>query len=480
LAAAALIAVVVGVTATVYTAGLLAALGAILLILLAVKGGHWPLTIIFVWIGALGTSLASGIRVGSVEIAAAYALLGSLTLVGALQSALHRSATRQLDREVTRLLTMVVVPVAIVAAHGMLAGNDTDQLRKEAVLWAAVAAAGVLTLTSMTRRALVGLAAGLLVAGFLAAAKSIAIAVTGTVLNEADSMAAYSAVSTVNPQFETQRVILQGGDTLNVLAVPVALAFLRTGQRRVAILIILALPVIVLGLVLSYTRTMIAAAVIGAAVVYMQPVAGRKARWGTVGGLILAAFITVILLNLSFGQSQFTAGDALIRRFVGGQDVSASALSERIDDLVAAVGDPGTLLFGRGLGGTFVSPITPLLGSTGYVHVGYGWLLLKGGVVFTAMVASAMAWTALGLARRVRHSDDGYALSALVGCIVAFAAINVLVARFATIEGAIFLGVTLAVGIVVRRSDSSHPPMERASARHQRTPLPDHQGGTGG
>jgi hypothetical protein len=431
----------------------------------------------FVWLGVVGTALDSGIHVGSVQVGAAYLLLGGLTLAGASRSVLQRSAPTQLAREVTQLLAMVIVPVGILAAYGMLVGNDTDQLRKEAVLWAAVAAAGVLTLTSMTRRTLVGLAAGLLVAGFLAAAKSIALALTGTVLSEADSLAAYSAV---NPQFGTQRVILQGGDTLNVLALPVALAFLRTGQRRVAILIILALPVIVLGLVLSYTRTMIAAAVIGAAVVYMQPVAGRKARWGTVGGLISAAFITVILLNLSFGQSQFSAGDALIRRFAGGQDVGASALSERIDDLVAAVGDPGTLLFGRGLGGTFVSPITPLLGSTGYVHVGYGWLLLKGGVVFTAMVASAMAWTALGLARRVRHSDDGYALSALVGCIVAFAAINVLVTRFATIEGAIFLGVTLAVGMVVRRSDSSRPPMERASARRQRTPLADPQSGKGG
>ena len=419
----------------------------------------------FVWLGAFGTSLDSGVHLGSVQIAAAYMLLGGLTLVGVLRSA-QRPAAPHLVREVIWLVAVVVVPVGILAAHGILVGNDTDQLRKEAVLWAMVAAAGTLTLTSMTRRTLVGLAAGLLVAGFLAAAKSIALALTGTVLNDADSLATYSAVSAVNPQFETQRVILQGGDTLNVFALPIALAFLRSGQRRVVIVSILALPVIVLGLVLSYTRTMIVAATIGGAVVYMHPLAGRKVRWGTVGGLVLAAFITAILLNLTFGQSQFSAGDALIRRFTGGQDVGSSVMSERIDDLVAAVGDPNTVLFGRGLGATFVSPITPLIGPTGYVHVGYGWLLLKGGVAFTAMVAGAMGWAALGLARRVRLSDDGYALSGLVGSIVAFAAINTLFARVATIEGAIFLGVTLAIGIIVRRADSTNPPIESAGARH--------------
>jgi hypothetical protein len=334
----------------------------------------------------------------------------------------------------------------VVAILGAAGGNDTTLIRQEALLLLEGVAATLLSVLSLQKQDIPALAWALLAAGVVASVKTLALNTVAPT-----SVDVSSAYNVLNAQFGVQRVILIGGDTLIALSIPVGVGLLRSSRGPALILASLALPLTLLGVVLTYTRTLLGAALFGAAVAWALPSVRRRAHWQPLIAITGVSGLSVYLLNLTFGQSQFSAGAALLRRLLGGEDVGASTLNLRLADAAAAIGDPGVLFTGRGLGATFLSPISPNQ-PAGYVHMGYPWLILKGGLPLAALAIGLLIWSTMRLASAARSSTDPRMfapLAGLVGATAAFAAINILVNRFDAVEGIFFMGTIVAVAWIV-------------------------------
>jgi len=295
-----------------------------------------------------------------------------------------------------------------------------------------------------------GLSWVFLLAAAVAGLKTILIQISGTLIAIPGLLQAYSAV---NPQFGVQRVIPIGGDTLMVLGFPMAIGLLRVVRGKALAAVLIALSIDALGLGLTYTRTLIGAAAIGAFIALATPIGIGVRRVAILVRMAAAIAAVSFLLSFTFGQSDLSAGQALVTRFVGGQEVGASSLQERLDDAKAALtgGDPEVILLGRGIGASYYSPITPYGGQTPYVHSGYPWLIMQGGIPLAVIVSLGLFFAArtLWIGASTANGTIAGALAGLAGSVAAFAATNLLINRFDSVEGAAFIGTILGSALVV-------------------------------
>ena len=426
-------------------------------LLLMLRGGHWPVTVPFLFIAAAGSDLTTGIDVAGISVPATYVLVSISLGLTVLRRIIVAKPTPSHSARPWAVF-VIFVPVTALVGLGVLVGNNPSAVRQDAFLALPLFAISVTALLSLQPSDLSSMGTWLVVAGVVGAAKAILIGAGGDVTGRSGILQVYSFV---NPQFGVERVIVNGGDTIAAVAVPLAIGLLRTARGFRAVFLTASIPIMVLGVTLSYYRSVLGAVAIGAAVVLALRTRHSETR-GTLVVLQLAAALAamVFLFSLTIGQSSFSVGEAAFRRLTGGSDVGASQLSLRWDDALAALGhwDPLTILRGRGLGSTFYSPITPNIPQTGYVHMGWAWLLMRGGVGLLGLGVGSLLFQARRFWRLARATglDSGF-LIGTVGAIACFLAMNIFINVFATIEGTAVMGAVLGVSMMLRQAWTTTP-----------------------
>ncbi|WP_337314240.1 hypothetical protein [Candidatus Aeolococcus gillhamiae] len=407
------------------------------------------MTVPFLFMAIFGSDATTGAVIGGITVPAVYLVVTAICLIsGARLFVLRRlvpAAAPPMPKG--RVVALLPLPVLAFAGLGMIVGNDVGSVRQDGFLILPMVAMAATVLFSLRRRDLMAAATWLVVAGLLAASKAILVGSAGDVTGRTTGLYSF-----VNPQFQVQRIIVNGGDMILAVAIPLAVGMLRTARGLRALFFTVSLPIMVFGLTLSYTRTLLGGVAIGIVVAVGLAVGGQR-RQGVLSLQLLSALLgTAFLFTLTVGQSQFSVGAAAFRRLTGGSDVGSSQLSLRWADAVAAIGhgDIATLLGGRGLGAMFHSPITSSLPVTGYVHMGWAWLILKGGLPLLLLTLFA-ALTPIRPLRQVarRGSADAAAAVGLIAAIACFTSLNLVINTFATVEGTTFMGTMLGIMIVM-------------------------------
>jgi hypothetical protein len=169
--------------------------------------------------------------------------------------------------------------------------------------------------------------------------------------------------------------------------------------------------------------------------------------------LSLAIAAIGLSLSFTFGQSDLSAGRALAIRFLGSHEVGSSDIRDRIGEANVALGygDPATIVVGRGIGAAYYSPISPGAGLTPYVHMGYPWLVLQGGLLLALAVVAILFWAAriYWKAASKANGISAGALAGMTGSVASFTATNAVINRFASVEGAAFIGTMLGSVVLV-------------------------------
>lgn len=426
------------------------------LALLGSRRGHWPVTVCLAWFGALGTGLDTGLSIAGAHVPVAYALLAVLLAISIAVAARSSESTRNSLTLVFLYVLATATAIAIFGLVGIVNGNSAAPLREDVLLSMVVLATGALTLLTFRSRSPGDLCIALVAISVVAAVKTIAIQVTGTIAIDPGFLQAYSQV---NPQLLVQRVLLVGGDTLLALGIPIAVGLLRVSRGLMTAVMLAVLAVTGLGVSLTYTRTFLGSIAVGTIVTLLIPLRSTMVRGPTYAKLAVAIAAVLYLSSFTFGQSDFSVYQGIARRVFEG--VASSGLDIRVNDAAAALSTFGPLqiLVGRGLGATFVSPITPFIGPTSYVHIGYVWLLLKGGLALSVIISAAAVWSVITFGRAAQRESPtmGGAMAGLSGSVVCFLTMNLFINRFASVEGAAFIGVIFGASILVSRKRRVRP-----------------------
>jgi hypothetical protein len=452
-----------------------ACIAGLVTVVLVLRGGHWPITVPFLFIAAAGSDLTTGIQIVGINVPATYVVV-SASLVLTILRRVVVSKPRTSSTTVSRWIVLAVVPpVMILVALGVVSGNNPAAIREDAFLALPLFAISAITVLSLDPSEFSTLSTWIVGAGLVGAAKAILIGAGADVTGRSGILQVYSFV---NPQFGVERVIVNGGDTIAAIAIPLAVGMLRTARGLRAVFLTASIPIMVLGVTLSYYRSVIGAVAVGAALVLLLRTRHPESRATLlVLQFAAAAAAMLFLFSLTIGQSNLSVGVAAVRRLTGGSDVGSSQLSLRWDDAVAALGrgDLVTILRGRGLGSTFYSPITPNLPQTGYVHMGWAWLLMRGGIGLLALAVGSLALQArrLWLLARSNEADPGASIGA-VGAIACFLAMNVFINVFATVEGTAFMGAILGLTVVLRGAALKSAHVERRALHDEPTARPLH------
>ena len=431
--------------------------------------GPWALGVVFAWMAVAGTGISTGISIGGIHVPVLYVLIAFLMAVAGIRHSVRHSVEQQSAPRLAPALFLALPAVAL-GALGLFLGNDSTLVREEGLVW--IGGALVVALTALTLRSPrhVGqLAVVLAVCGALAAAKSLLVAGSGVLSSQSGLL---QVSSSVDPQFQVERIIEAGGDMILTVGVPICVGLLRVARGGRALLLVGVLVLTSVGLVLTYTRTLIAAALIGGVVACLVPLRGQRHTRNLVW-LMAGIALVGLLLTFRYGPSQYNAGDAVARRLTGGPQAGSSTLAERTSEAKAALSiDPSlTLTVGRGLGSTFLSPTVPEAGFTDWTHVGYAWVVMKGGIPFLVFVLILFVWSARRMVRAGREAHDNKmfagAAAGLAGAIVAFAALGALLNPFASVDGLIIFGTLLGAAAIagqfVLPRNSKTPAADRSS-----------------
>ena len=431
--------------------------------------GPWALGVVFAWIAVAGTGISTGISIGGIQVPVLYVLIAFLMAVAGIRHTFRHSVEQRSAPRLAPAL-LLALPAVALGALGLFLGNDPILAREEGMVWiggALVAALAALTLRSP--RHVAQLAVVLAACGALAAAKSLLVAGSGVLSSQSGLL---QVSSSVDPQFQVERIIEAGGDTILTLGVPICVGLLRVARGRRALLLVGVLVLTSVGLVLTYTRTLIAAALIGSVVAWLVPLRGQRHTRNLVW-LMAGIALVGLLLTFRYGPSQYNAGDAVARRLTGGPQAGSSTLAERTSEAKAALNiDPSlTLTVGRGLGSTFLSPTVPEAGFTDWAHIGYAWVVMKGGIPFLVFVLILFVWSARRMVRAGREAHDNKmfagAAAGLAGATVEFAALGALLNPFASVDGVTIFGTLLGAAAIagqfVLLRNSKTPAADRSS-----------------
>jgi hypothetical protein len=426
----------------------LVAAAAIIYVALGPQRGIAPIALPLLWLAVVGPGVDAPLTVAGATVPVSYLVL--LTVLSAQFLSVARVRGAASVTAPWRLYLALLVTPLVLAVLGTLGGNSISVVRTEALLLLVAPSMALITARSETQTRFESLAALLIICGALAASKSIFVATTGLV-SQGGAARVLDVYSSVNPQFGVQRVIPNGGDTVMALTLPIMVALIRSSSQRLARVAILCLPITIIGLVLTYTRTLIAGAAVGCLVSWIF--ARKRTGGGRRGGILRLALVGVIatfLLGLSYGQSNLTASEALTTRFTGDASQGVSSSSERTDEALAAIHAVRNPVLGEGLGSQFTSTLANV-GTTDYAHIGYVWLFLKGGLLLVGASVGACVWATLRFwkaSRRAVGAARGVS-AGLAGATVTFAVINLVVNRFASVDGMIFFGLLLACANLV-------------------------------
>jgi hypothetical protein len=432
----------------------------LVLALLYIAGGPYqgsvPTMLPVLWIAVLGTGTGD-VKVGGTTVPMIYVLLVVIIARQGLAGAGLRPQSKEALRAThwPMLVTFLIAPAFAMAIVGLANGNPTALVRTEFVALSVAGAVALITVRAHRGPAdLSRLGVALCACGVVAATKTILIAglgLTSPVLGRT----LFGTYSNVNPQFGNQRVIPIGGDTVMALTLPLMVMLAMRGRGRLSAFGLTASAVTTVGLVLTYTRGLIVAAAIGSlvALAALHTVANEKRHRGRAGvKLVLGAVAVLGLLSFSYGRSSNDAAGALSARFSGGSARGASLFIERTDEARAAMHSLPAAILGSGLGAQFRSTL-PGIGVTNYVHIGYAWLIFKGGLFVLAAACLVLGWAYRRLSSAARKTNASatltLSLAGFAGSLAAFASMNVILNRVASVEGMIFFAIYVTVAYVV-------------------------------
>jgi O-antigen ligase len=284
--------------------------------------------------------------------------------------------------------------------------------------------------------------------------KSVAANILGSHITSFNYM--WQIQDITSEQLGGSRTILGGADTLFVLVTPLlaAMALYLNRRRNYPLLILAALPVLA-GLLLGLTRTNLAVAI--ASLLLVLALGARKARLQAAGialsVTIIAAAAILVFSSFSPVASNYNLAELMQRRMAFDPNVGSGTLDYRIMEGEALLDTAREHIFiGSGFGSrySYVDYLGRVI--TNWSHNGYLWLILKAGLLGLTMFCLAIAISvrrSLAIARTL--SDDWLKIAA-IGMSVALLALvsmSVLVNRFVNPEGAYFLGLALAVPMLL-------------------------------
>jgi hypothetical protein len=323
-------------------------------------------------------------------------------------------------------LAIVALLMAWVVAQWMREGHPVDSVTRTDLRLAVIGTLLVVLLAALKPARPRALATGIVAVAALAAAKALAIKVSGLWVIGADDRLQASL------RGEPSGVILAGGDTL--LALAPAAAVVAAGPKPTrprALALAFGALCAISGLLLSGTRTSFLTATV---------LLGLAVAWRLVPGVLSArrAAIACGLILLAMGAGGYIGG---VLDRLPTEDAPHVGVNFRIDEARTILSAPTKdLVLGQGLGGRFVGkdvhgqPVT-----TGWAHVFPVWMLLKGGIVVVLGALVLGALFACTLARRIRQpaTMEAAAMGALF--VLGVLLLSLTLGRAALVEGLLFV-----------------------------------------
>lgn len=447
----------------------------LLLVALRQTRGVAPVGALTIWVAAFGSEGTGGLPLLGAVISPMYILLFGVVAVLSAERLLARTTARPSSGGRG---SPVFAASLFALATGLLAGNSIGAIRTEFLLFVVlIGGAFVVRQTCRNPVDLRNIFTAVYVASTLAALKSFYFLASAPAALGPGSYRSLNVASVVNESFGAQRVIPVGGDTLLAVGIPLGVLLLADARRWRRVLIAATLPLCALALMLTYTRTLLAvgaAAAVAAAISTARTKTGatRRGRQSIVVLLAAILLLTIPLLFLKLGSSEFTVGSGVARRFAGGASEGSGGLEVRFAEGIHALAPDPWLhsMTGRGFGSTYFSPLVQSDVPTTFTHVGVLWVLMKGGFPLLAtVVATCVAALVrnLRLGRRLQTPDGAVVKFSLGGAnsgIAVLLAANMVMNRFATVEGMLLLGLFLGVSYKIEALGAGWCPPQADSA----------------
>lgn len=269
--------------------------------------------------------------------------------------------------------------------------------------------------------------------------------------------------------------VLLGGMSYFAFSVPIAAALFSANSKRYKVLAIMVLPFILLGLIVSFSRTPWVGAFLGFLVVFFLTIfySFKKTSFRNIlASIVLLSFILIIIvgfLSLSVGRQTF--GEAARYRLQSlfenrlSEDPNVSSRTEESRALFSSLGL--NIFVGKGIGATYqfyVSPETPL--ESGWSHNGWAWLILKGGILGLMLVLTAIYLATRDIIKFGLSNEDSVLRAISVGylgAIVTFISMSLAMNTLALLEGAVFLGIYFGIAKNMRQYSEESKYSEQSS-----------------
>ncbi|RJP27687.1 MAG: hypothetical protein C4533_07220 [Candidatus Omnitrophota bacterium] len=254
---------------------------------------------------------------------------------------------------------------------------------------------------------------------------------------------------------DVARVRFGGTETYSALMLPFLASLYFSKEKRYKYFALVALPFILIGLILSFTRTIWIAAGIGTffSLVYtMRKMSGRKVMQFVLLLLILTTLLMgVLMISTTGGATYGEAAEYRLGRLFGGGSTSDPSVSVRIDESEALISSlRGNIFFGKGIGATygfFISSTIPYI--SGWSHNGWFWLILKGGIVGFILIFFAVYLAIRNVEKAINETDEDNSLKLILigytSSIITLIVMSLGVNSIAGIGGAAFFGLFFCI-----------------------------------
>jgi O-antigen ligase len=262
----------------------------------------------------------------------------------------------------------------------------------------------------------------------------------------------WQAVTAMSEQLGGQRTILNGADTMFVLAIPIIAALaLFYKQRRVYMYLLAAFLFTLFGLLISLTRTNWATVLLVVLLVMALGAWSSGKQAVRIASLIILLSMTSIFLSQYFtpGTSTYDLGELLQRRLEPNPYTGAGNLNYRIRESEALIEQAQRhAILGNGLGARFAFVEFHGSPTVSWAHNGHLWVYLKSGYLGLFLFYGAIitaCWQLFSIStRRINSLINSTALG-FGAALLALMIMSLLVNRISSMEGAYFIGLAFAL-----------------------------------